>query len=362
MTFDVRTALGEGVDRFTTAAGGVLVVVAAAVGFVSTIAQQDLVRVALSDWLATVQETDPEMAAEFEPMLEELLDSLTLAVGLSFGTAATLWLVATILTVGIVVVAFSAFGEGHDRLDTAAFDGLVWRTANLLVGLIAFFVALLIGLTLLVLPGLLVLFLFCFFPAAICVDGENFVSAFGTSLDVVRSNLLGTLGLLVALFVAAFGISVITAVVAGAFPTVAAGIVAELGNTVALLFSVAVLARAYVAGPTHGDVDDAPAEEAAETSDDRFGHPDESVGRSVDPSPRSEATSTPTESEERTKSRREPPSGGIPLRDSDRTGDHDDPVDDDGTDHGLDVDHEDSDDANDRSEPSDDDRSDRPQK
>lgn len=255
MSFNLTDVLADGVDRLATAVGAILVVVSFLAGLASTVAAQDLLRIAIADWQTQLQETDPELAEQIGPGLEETLSGLHLAVGLSPGVATVLWIVATIASLAIVIVAFETFGRERDHLTTSALSGVGWKTLNFVVGAIVFAIVFTIGIALLVLPGLVVLVLFFFFPAAIAIDGDNFVSAFGSSVAVVRENAFGTIGLLVVAIVAGIAVSIIAGIVAAPLPPVAGGVVGEVASALVLLYAVAIVGRAYVDATTDDAVE-----------------------------------------------------------------------------------------------------------
>lgn len=252
MTFDVGNVLSDAFERLTTRAGAILVVGLTIVGIVRTAAIQDLVRTFL-EWFRDQLE-DPEIrdqltAEEVETIEREIdttLSELPLALGLSPELAALLWLVGFVLSLVIVVIAIDAFTYERDALDGLETDRIGWKTLNLLVGWIAFGILFLIGLILFVLPGILVGLFLVFFAAAIVIDDESFLSAFASSIDVVRDNFLGTLGIVLLSLGAFIGLGFVGSAVGAILPALPAAVLGDLLSAVGQAFALALIARAYV--------------------------------------------------------------------------------------------------------------------
>lgn len=255
MTFDIGTVLNEAAERLATSAGAILVGGLALFGIVRAAAAQDVVRGVFERLLEIF--ADPEFRAELGPeelqaledaerAIEAALAELPLALGLSPGVAALVWLLAFVLGLVVVTIALEAFGHERDTLDGSKPDGMGWKVLNLLLGLIAFGILFVIGLVLFVVPGLVIAVLLLFFPAAVVLDGESFVGAFGSSVDVVRENVLGTIGLVLVSVGVSIAISIVSTIFGAPLPAGAAAIVGELLSALGLAFTLALIARAYV--------------------------------------------------------------------------------------------------------------------
>lgn len=260
MSFDAGDVLTDAVDRLTTGAGAVLVGGLALFGIVRTVAEQDIAR-ALLEWVlaelddpAVREELGPEEYETIRGELEAVLADLPLALGLSPGTAAVVWLAGYVLALVVTVVAIDAFGNEHDRI--GALDGgrIGRHTLHLFVGSIVSGLLFVIGLVLFVIPGLVIGVLLVFFPAAIVLDDESFVAAFGSSVGVVRENVLGTLGIVVVGIVASFGIGIAATIVGSPLPGSVASVVSDLFGAVSLAFILALVARAYADGTADASV------------------------------------------------------------------------------------------------------------
>ena len=252
MTFNVGDTVSEAVDRVTTSAAAVLIAALTVVGVAQTAALQDILRGFL-EWTLEML-NDPEVSGELsaseietaEEQINAYISELPLALGLSPGVAALLWLVAFVVALVVVAIAIDAFGNERDSLEGVPTEGLGRKTLHLFLGWIAYSILVAIGFLLLVVPGPLVAFFLVFFTAAIVIDDESFVSAFGSSYSVARNNLVGTLAVSVLGIVAFVVFQFVGGMVSGIIPAVPGAIAAELVAAVGQVFVLALVTRAYV--------------------------------------------------------------------------------------------------------------------
>lgn len=251
MSFNVGDTASDAVERVTTSAAGVLIAGLTLVGVAQTAALQTILSGFL-EWMIEVV-NDPEFneelsASEVETIEEELnaaIANLPLALDLSPGAAALLWLAAFLVSLVIVVIAIDTFANERDSFDGLETEGLGRKTLHLLLGWIAFAVLFVIG-SMLIVGGLLVALFLAFFTAAIVVDDESFVGAFSSSYGVVRSNILGTIGLLLLGGVAFGACWFAGGIVATALPAVPGEIANQLVTAVGQVFVIALVTCAYV--------------------------------------------------------------------------------------------------------------------
>lgn len=256
MTFNVSDTVAETVERLTTSAAAVLIAALTVVGVLQTAALQDILRGFL-EWTLELL-NDPEVSAELtaseietaEAQINAYISELPLALGLSPGAAALLWLVAFVVALAIVAVAIDTFGTERDSLEGVPTEGVGRKTLHLLLGWIAFGVLFAIGFALLILPGLVVAFVLMFFTVAIVIDDESFVGAFGSSYGVVRRNLLGAFAIGVLGIVAFLVFWFVGLILAGILPAVPGAIAADLLTAVGQVFVLALVTRAYVNATT----------------------------------------------------------------------------------------------------------------
>lgn len=252
MTFNVSDTVTEAVERLTTSAAAVLIAALTVVGVLQTAALQDILRGFL-EWTVELL-NDPEVSAELtaseletaEEQINAYISELPLALGLSPGAAALLWLVGFVVALVVVAVAIDTFGTERDGLEGIPTEGVGRKTLHLLLGWIAFGVLFAIGFALLVVPGLVVAFVLMFFTVAIVIDDESFVGAFGSSYGVVRSNLLGAFAIGVLGIVAFVVCWFVGLRLTGVLPGVPGAIAADLITAVGQVFVLALITRAYV--------------------------------------------------------------------------------------------------------------------
>lgn len=234
MSIDIGRTVSLSIDRVTTPAGAVLVV--------ATAVTNTLYLLGYFSLLLPSTFGSSGSGAAFSPPGMELVS------GLSAGVSGLAMLVGWLGSVVLFVLAVDAFSRGVDAPGDLGTSGLAWKIGNLIVGYIVATIVIVIGLAFLVLPGLLAAIALMFFPIAVVVDDESFISAFGSSVGVVRENVFGTLGLIVLMFVvgvvATIGmfVSVLIPVLAVAFAVVLL-VMASIN-----MFTLAVLTFGYTQG------------------------------------------------------------------------------------------------------------------
>lgn len=205
MAIDIGGALERGVRRVATRQGATLVAAFAAVAVgVALLWESVLGRfVAGDEFFAAVP---PELATELRSDLAdyEVLLDLGLPVEALLGILLGLWLVRVVLRIG----AIRWFVGDPDRPLAAELfaDRLGWTVLNLVAGTVLYGAAVLVGLVLLVVPGVFLAVALFFFNYEVVVEGENAVNALANSWSLTDGHRL-RLFLLGALF-AALGLAV----------------------------------------------------------------------------------------------------------------------------------------------------------
>lgn len=271
MSFTVSDVVTDAIDRLTTAAGALLIAALAVAGVVQTAGWHDLFRAAAERLLALLE--SPEAQAELTPgqitaaeeAIELFIADLTLALGLGPALAAALVLLGYVLALVVVVFLIDAIALGRSSPGELGVERVGWKTANLLLGSIVFGILFFIGLLLLVIPGLLVAYFLIFFAVAIVVDDESFFVAFSKSATVVRSNLLGTLALILLTIVVLVGIGLVGGLVGGLLPAIGGVILEDIISAVGQAVALAFFTCAYVAATADGADPSADAGSPAET-------------------------------------------------------------------------------------------------
>ena len=255
MAFAAGAVIRGAVDRLSTTAGGLLIIALTVVGVAQAAAAQDIVRGILDRALSELRDpairgplTADQIAIleSVEQQIEAYMADLVLALGLNPIVAGSLWVVAYVLGLAVIVVTIDTFGHERDVITGLETDRLAWKTINLFFGMIVFGILFVIGLILFIIPGLLFALFMVFFPAAIALDGDSFFSAYSKSASVVRSNFLATLALIVVTIVLAVIFGMIGSMLQSALPAAAGPIAAELVSAIVLAFTLALFALAYM--------------------------------------------------------------------------------------------------------------------
>ncbi|PSP27524.1 hypothetical protein BRC65_05190 [Halobacteriales archaeon QH_2_65_14] len=255
MEFDIGDVVNDGFERLATSVGAVVIVGWALFGIVRTAAGQDVFRAGLERLLEVFEnpefrdQLNPEQLQAVEELETEInasLADLPLALGLGPIAAVAVWLLAFVLGLVVVVVAMDAFGHERESFDEVDTDRLGWKTLNLFIGTVVFAILFVIGLFLLVLPGLVLAFLLVFFPAAIVINDESFFDAYGSSFSVARENIVGTLAIFAIGIATLFALGFVSTIFEISLPAVGAAIAGELLSAVGVAFVWALTARAFV--------------------------------------------------------------------------------------------------------------------
>ena len=170
------------------------------------------------------------------------------SLGLNPAIASVLSFVLSLVGLVVVAAALRTFvTEDTETLPGERFThNLLWVVVNLFVGLIVFWIAVAIGLVLLIVPGLFILVSLFFWEVYVAVEDQNFVEGFQNSWGLTGGNriMLFVLGVLVV---------IIWAVIAGVFGVVGAVLpgviglaIAQIGSAFGGVFAIATAARTFL--------------------------------------------------------------------------------------------------------------------
>lgn len=267
MTLDVSQALREGLQRTATRAGATLAgafLLIAVVGNVGI----DSATVSLYELAVELDPgaVDQPLPPEATPFALPLSGSMILLVLL-------VWLLAW-TAIGVIAVRVMAAEPDDDHGQTA--DGLSRRlaaaTANELIARIMISILLVIGFLLLVIPGVLLAIGLYLVRPLIAVEDRNFADAMVESWRRTRGNRFEVFVLLigaVVLYVLMVIPGLLASLALGSVP-VAATVVYQAVGAVAMVFWLAVVARAHVQlvpGETSGDGSSSAPADADEWND-----------------------------------------------------------------------------------------------
>lgn len=189
MAINVGSAVERGVRRVATPQGATLVAAFAVVAVgVALLWESVLGRFVAGDGFFAF--VPPDIAAELRGAWAnyEVLLEVGLPVEALLGVVLALWLVRIVLRVG----AIRWFVGDADRpLAGELFtDRLGWTVLNLVAGTVLYGVAVLVGLVILVVPGVFLAVALFFFNYEVIVEGENAVDALSNSWSLTAGDRL----------------------------------------------------------------------------------------------------------------------------------------------------------------------------
>lgn len=242
----------EAVDRWRSPAGLLALALLSVVGVLRRAARQDLLDAGVRWVLEGVRAVDEGLAAEVEPVAAAVLDRLSLALGLDPWLAAILWLATVGCTAVIVVLAIAAFarearGPGALRTSDLGRKAARLTAGSIVVGLLAT-----LGFAVFVLPGVLVLLAFAYFPVGIVVEDDSLVDSWRRSVVLARRIPGETIGIVVVGVVMTSIAAAIGVVLRLLLPGVAGAVADVVVVTAAWLWIGAFVTRTYLAGTSDG--------------------------------------------------------------------------------------------------------------
>lgn len=248
MSLDITAALSDGIDR-TFARNGLLVgAVFVVFGLVDAVANQTL-SAAITQFLRTSLEQLPPDAAvgpgiSSLPGPEQTPLALPLALPLAVGLVIALAVLAE--AIRVVVVRTFVSDETETIPEELISRNLAMATVNAVVGRIVVAILVGVGLLFLVVPGVFLALSFFFMRQEIAVEDRNFVEALSASWELTSGHRLRLFLLAVALFLVGLGVSAVGVVVGLVGSPLLTSLVTTLLAALVTVYSVAVVARAYV--------------------------------------------------------------------------------------------------------------------
>jgi len=248
MTFSINDALTDGWNRFTTTTGLQLEAAFVAAAVAVTVVTNSIMRVIFVESGILRQYFAEAPAGTYQEFQSQFVDTIGADfLVLPLGTLAALWLVLWLVQLLLNIGAMRWFVERNpgSGLSGSLFTRrLLWTIGNLIVGSILYSVIVMIGLVLLIVPGIYLAVALFFYNYEIVVEGENAVEALSNSWSLTSGYRLD-LFLLGLLF---FVIGMVLGWVTGPFtipePT-ARALVNTAASSVLSVFSIAVAACAY---------------------------------------------------------------------------------------------------------------------
>lgn len=239
MEFKVEETLRGTADRLLSPVAAVIVGLYVIASLLFSIGQQTLIESALEEGQFEGTPFDGVVS------IEDVAADLPLAVDVSESVGALIWIVGfvsifAVLTVGLILLGATAFDFSEESGKSFA-----WKWINLFFGTIVFSILFSIGLALFIIPGLVLLVVLFYYPAAIGIDGESFVSAYGSSVDIFSENMLGTVILVLAWTLIAITVQGIAFVIGSGLPTAIDILIDEVATGVVAVFLLALVVEVY---------------------------------------------------------------------------------------------------------------------
>lgn len=239
MDFKVEETLRGAADRLVSPVAAVIVGLYVIASLLFSVGQQTLIESALEE--GQFEGTPFEGVVS----IEDVAADLPLAVDVSESVGALIWIVGfvsifAVLTAGLILLGATAFDFSEE-----SGKSFVWKWINLFFGTIVFSILFSIGLALFIIPGLVLLVVLFYYPAAIGVDGKSFVSAYGSSVDIFSGNMLGTVVLVLAWTLITITLQGIAFVIGSALPTAASILIDEVATGIAVVFLLALVVEVY---------------------------------------------------------------------------------------------------------------------
>ena len=170
----------------------------------------------------------------------------TLGVDLPLALALVLLGVSFVVGEGLRVVAIRAFATDTDNLMRGQLtDDLPATVLTAVVAAVLAFVAVIVGLVLFVVPGLVLAFLFLFVRQEIALNDAGVFDAFNESVRIVTENVVPLLALAVVLFVVGVVALVPLPLLATPFPPLVGTIATTAVSQAVTVYGIAVVTNAY---------------------------------------------------------------------------------------------------------------------
>ena len=279
MGLDIGQALREGASRTATKNGLVLAAVLAGFALLTAVLLQTL-SLAGAEWaLETFQSTSPqelgvtqaeydETITQFETRVEQARTATPLALGLPAGVAAAGLLVLAILSEAVSIVAVRVFATDDDEPISSDLvtRNVLLATLNGFVGGIVVWGLIIVGLALLIVPGIVLAILFYFLRQEIALKDKNFVQAMADSWRLTKGHRIEVF-LIGFVLVVVSQLQQLSSAAVGTLSTTGGVIAAAVVGGLLSAFGAAVVTRAYV--QIDGDADE-PTEADPDEEEDPY--------------------------------------------------------------------------------------------
>jgi hypothetical protein len=256
MGIDIGQALREGASRTAAKNGLLLAVLFAGIALLTAILWNTLFLRAVELGLELIQTASPEELGltqqEYQEQLEATREvqsfaseSMTIGVPLSVaagGVLATALFAEAVSIIAVRIFSTETVSQVSRELVT---DKILFATVNGFIGSLVVWGLIIIGLPLLVLPGIFFAVAFYFVRQEIALKNKNFIQAMADSWRITKGNRIEVL-LLGFILIVVSQLEPATSAVVSVVSTPAGAVVGSLVGGLLTAFGAAVVTRAYV--------------------------------------------------------------------------------------------------------------------
>ena len=256
MGIDIGQALREGASRTAAKNGLILAVLFAGIALLTAILWNTLFLRAVEFGLELIQTASPEELGltqqEYQEQLEATREvqsfaSESMTIGVPLSVAAGGVLATALLAEAVSIIAVRIFST--ETLDSISrelvTDKILFATVNGFIGSLVVWGLILIGLPLLVLPGIFFAVAFYFVRQEIALKNKNFIQAMADSWRITKGNRIEVL-LIGFILIVVSQLEPATSAVVSVVSTPAGVVVGSLVGGLLTAFGAAVVTRAYV--------------------------------------------------------------------------------------------------------------------
>ncbi len=246
MGLGIRDIIGRSLYR-TFQPNGLLLIAAMAIAYL-------VFQVGLSSLLLPViEDLVDQLVAEYPEVFEsagEPTTDLPLAFELPAALAMGLSVVGSVLTVVVLGVAVRVFAtETTESIPRELVtENFVWMAINLLIGTVVFTVGWAIGLSLFLVPGIVIFVLLIYYLPAIVVENRSFIDGMARSWSLTAGQRVDVFLLFLAVFLLTFAASFAVLLVNGFFILIhplIGEVVNLIANAIMSIFFAAVVALSF---------------------------------------------------------------------------------------------------------------------
>lgn len=254
MALQIGRAFADGVDELLSERGLLFVAGFVILGLANAVVGQSLAVRGLEQVFQQLPET-----AEAQQAITETTSQFPLALDLPIAVAGVLLLVVIVAGIALRLVAIRAFAsESAEPLPADATDNLASIVLIAIATAILTGIATLIGTLLLVIPGLVLAFLFLFVRQEIALNDSGVIESIRNSMGLVIDNPLELFVIVVGLLVLGLVVTLPFQALGAVLPATVTTLLSTILSQTVSVFGIAVVTSAYqqVTADRDGEGDD----------------------------------------------------------------------------------------------------------